>query len=66
MNCILCKDGFYKLNGTNNCYNDTILDQGYYFNNEIFYPCYKTCSLCNASYEININTKKKNIIVRNT
>ena len=59
MNCILCKDGFYKLNGTNNCYNDTILDQGYYFNNEIFYPCYKTCSLCNASYEIDINTKEK-------
>ena len=22
MNCILCKDGFYKLNGTNNCYNN--------------------------------------------
>ena len=46
MNCILCKDYFYKINGTNNCYDDSLKDQGYYLKNDLFYPCEENCKTC--------------------
>ena len=46
MNCILCKDDYYKLNGTNNCYNKTSLNEGFYFKNNMFYHCNKNCLTC--------------------
>ena len=44
MNCILCKEGFYKLNGTNNCYKT--LNNNFYFKENIFYPCDENCLTC--------------------
>ena len=46
MNCINCKNNFYKIDGTNNCYNITILNNGFYLKNEIFYPCDEKCLTC--------------------
>ena len=46
MNCILCKDNYYKINGTNNCYNEDILDNGYYFEDNLFFPCEESCLTC--------------------
>ena len=44
MNCILCKDGFYKLNGTYNCYK--ILNDSFYFKDDTFFPCDENCLTC--------------------
>ena len=49
MNCILCKDDFYKIDGTNNCYDDSLIEQGYYLKNDIFYPCEENCKTCSNS-----------------
>ena len=49
MNCISCKDNFYKINGTNNCYNETLKAQGYYLKENIFYPCEDNCKTCSDS-----------------
>ena len=49
MNCISCKDNFYKINGTNNCYNETLKTQGYYLKENIFYPCEDNCKTCSDS-----------------
>ena len=46
MNCITCKENYYKKNGTNNCYNDELIEQGYFLNNNIFYPCEENCKTC--------------------
>ena len=46
MNCDMCKEGFYKLNGTNNCYNRTMLNDSFYFDGNYFYPCDKNCLTC--------------------
>ena len=46
MNCILCKDSFYKLNGTNNCYNRTLLNESYYFKDNMFFHCDDNCLTC--------------------
>ena len=58
MNCILCAEGFYKINGTNNCIND-ITNKGYYGINGIAYPCENNCLTCsngmNYINENNIN-----------
>ena len=47
--CIKCKDGYYKINGTNNCF--LTMSSGYYFdeNQKLFMPCYKDCLSCNDS-----------------
>ena len=60
MNCILCKDDFYKMNGTNNCYDDSLIDQGYYLKEDIFYPCEENCKTCSNS-----KTTTNNIISNN-
>ena len=44
MNCILCKEDFHKLNGTNNCYK--ILNESFYLKDDIFYPCDENCLTC--------------------
>ena len=49
MNCISCKDNLYKINGTNNCYDETLKEQGYYLKENIFYPCEDNCKTCNDS-----------------
>ena len=46
MNCISCKDKFYKLNGTNNCYNKSTLNESYYFKDNIFFICDENCLTC--------------------
>ena len=52
MNCIECKENYYKKNGTNNCYNEELIEQGYFLNNEIFYPCEENCKTCSNSKTI--------------
>ena len=46
MNCKLCKANYYKINGTNNCYKDDILEQGYYLKNNLFFQCEENCLTC--------------------
>ena len=46
MNCISCKDNYYKLNGTNNCYDSSFQNEGYYLKENIYYPCDENCLTC--------------------
>ena len=55
-NCIECKEGFYFQEGTNNCFNMSYLEQGFYFDNftinletelPVFKRCYINCKTCN-------------------
>ena len=46
MNCISCKNNYYKLNGTNNCYDESFKNKGYYLKDDIYYPCEKNCLTC--------------------
>ena len=62
MNCILCKENYYKINGTNNCYNDELLDQGYFLSNDIFYPCEESCKTCSNSKTIIDNVESNNCL----
>ena len=45
--CITCKDGYYKIYETDNCFESKTSD--YYFdkNEKLFMPCYKDCLSCN-------------------
>lgn len=43
MNCITCKDNYYQLNGTNNCYDTSFENEGYYLKDKIYYPCDESC-----------------------
>ena len=45
--CIKCKENYYKINGTNNCFNK--MTDSYFFdkNKELFMPCHKNCLSCN-------------------
>jgi len=45
MNCILCKDGYYKIINTNNCIND-ITNKGYYLKDNTAIPCSGNCLTC--------------------
>jgi hypothetical protein len=45
MNCLLCKDGLYKIFETNNCIDD-IINKGYYGKDGIAYPCSDNCLTC--------------------
>ena len=58
MNCISCLEGFYKLNGTNNCFNISLINSGYYLQNDILYPCQTNCLTCSngPSYIFNSNS----------
>ena len=61
MNCINCIEGSYFINGTNNCYDISLLNEGYYLkDNETFYPCYKSCSKCDGPFEIDLETSLEN------
>ena len=46
MNCISCKSNFYKINGTNNCVDNSVLSQGFYFKNNAYYFCDGSCLTC--------------------
>ena len=60
MNCILCKDDFYKLYETNNCIDD-ITNKGYYGKEGIAYPCNENCLTCfDNSTEITENNLNNN------
>ena len=58
-NCLRCKDNYYFMNGTKDCYNDSIKEQGYYLssndlNDQKYYKCDIQCKTC---YEKNICIK---------
>jgi len=64
MNCLECINDYYFVDGTNNCYNNTILEEGYYLddftineNEEPTYKCcYEKCQTCNNKIiESNMN-----------
>ena len=60
MNCIICKDGFFKLFGSNNCFDD-ITNKGYYVKDGISYPCSDNCLTCSDNVtEINENNLNNN------
>ena len=46
MNCITCKENLYKMNGTDNCYDVSIINKGYYFKDNLFYQCDENCLTC--------------------
>ena len=52
MNCILCKDNYYNINGTDNCYSMDLINNGFYFTNNTFYPCSDNCLTCSDSPSI--------------
>jgi len=45
--CIKCKENYYKVNGTNNCFNR--MTDSYFLDKdkELFMPCHKNCLSCN-------------------
>ena len=66
MNCIICQNGLYKLNGTNNCYNKSLIDYGYYFKNDLLYKCHNSCFTCSdGPTYINANNDSLLIISNN-
>ena len=52
MNCELCIIDYYKINGTDNCYNEELLDQGYYLKDNLFFQCEENCLTCSNSKTI--------------
>lgn len=46
--CIECKNGFYFMEGTKNCFSE--IKYHYYFNKDkkMFSPCYRKCLTCNT------------------
>ena len=61
MNCISCKEGFYKINGTNNCIDD-ITSKGYYGIDNIAYLCEDNCLTCsNRKTNITENNLNNNL-----
>ena len=48
MNCISCQKNFYKINGTDNCFDLTLLNESFYINNDKFYPCDESCLTCSG------------------
>ena len=56
-NCDECIDGFYFEDNTKNCYNMSVLERGYYFDdftinegeNPVFKKCYENCKTCTNS-----------------
>ena len=45
-NCITCKNNYYFLSETTNCYDISFTQNGYYLDNNYFFPCFTSCSLC--------------------
>ena len=59
-NCIECKDGYYFMVGTNDCYDNKINKKGYYLDFDedplLWKNCNINCKTCNKSGEsINMN-----------
>ena len=54
-NCLSCKDGYYFLFQTNNCYNSSIMEQGYYFSSfdSMYHKCDIDCKICIEDDSIN-------------
>ena len=46
MKCTECKQNYYKLDGTNNCYDNTLEQEGFYLKDKIYYPCETNCLTC--------------------
>ena len=61
MNCDLCIMDYYKIFGTDNCYSEDLINQGYYLKDNFFYPCEENCLTCYDKKEI----KDNNIITNN-
>ena len=59
MNCLECINGYHFVDGTNNCYDETLLEFGFYFKNDMFYPCEENCKTCSDS-KTNINNIASN------
>jgi hypothetical protein len=65
-NCLSCKENYYFLENSSNCYNKVNYPKGYYFNEEkkIFMAChnnYETCSAGpNSDNQMNCDTCKTN------
>ena len=55
-NCIDCIKGYNFIYETNNCVNDSILDQGYFFssNDSMYYKCNIQCKTCSENRILNI------------
>ena len=62
MNCELCIENHYKINGTNNCYNDELLSQGYYLKDNLFFPCEENCLTCSYSRTITDGIESNNCL----
>ena len=48
MNCISCRESFHKINGTNDCFDKSLLDKGFYLKDDKFYPCDDNCLTCSG------------------
>ena len=52
-NCIDCIEGYYLMNETHNCYNDSIIEEGFYLDNEQtphqWKKCHEKCKTCDKS-----------------
>ena len=48
MNCILCQEYLFKIYGSDNCYDESLLSKGYYLKDNIFYPCDENCLTCSG------------------
>ena len=55
MNCISCQNNFYKLNGTNNCYDSALITERLYLKNGIYYPCDESCLTCSDGKNVTSN-----------
>ena len=46
--CLTCKEGYHLVFQTNNCYNNSILEEGYYFsqNDFTYHKCNTNCKKC--------------------
>ena len=47
-NCMICKEGFHFLFQTKNCYNNSIMEKGYYISSldSMYHKCDIDCKLC--------------------
>ena len=62
MKCTECKQNYYKLDGTNNCYDNTLEQEGFYLKDKIYYPCETNCLTCISGYFLFSNECKEDII----
>jgi hypothetical protein len=48
--CLTCKENYYFLESTTNCYNQTNYPKGYYFNQDkkVFSACHQNCETCST------------------